>query len=357
MLTAIEIALVVIAAVLVIGAARIAQPVLVPVITGILISYALRPLVSMLVRARVPRPVGAVLIIGALVSLVSGSLYVARDDLNDAVASFPSAARKLRSIAAEAARGAPGPVGNMKAAAVELDRAAAEATGKTPASEPPTASATAKVQAFLAEQSGQALAVIVELGVALLLALLLLAAGDTFRRKVTKLAGASLARRRVTVEMLDEIDRNIQTYMITTLLANVLIALCTWGGLYLLRVPNAGIWGVATGVLHIIPYAGTLVAATGVGIATLADSGDVGHAAIAMAIVFGAAEAIGFGLASWFQGRAASMNTVAVFIGLLFFGWLWGGWGLLLGMPILATFKCIADRVEGMSHVRELLGR
>jgi len=66
-------------------------------------------------------------------------------------------------------------------------------------------------------------------------------------------------------------------------------------------------------------------------------------------------EDIGMGLTTWMQGKAAHMNPVAVFIGLLFFGWLWGGWGLLLGVPILAVIKSIADRVEAMQPISELL--
>ena len=65
-----------------------------------------------------------------------------------------------------------------------------------------------------------------------------------------------------------------------------------------------------------------------------------------MTVIVSIATAIGMVLAIWMQGRAAHMNPVAVFIGLLFFGWLWGGWGLLLGVPILAVLKSIADRVE-----------
>ena len=89
-------------------------------------------------------------------------------------------------------------------------------------------------------QSGKALSVLAEISVAMLLALFLLAAGDTFRRKVAKIAGASLARRRVTVEVLDEIDGQIQVYMMTLLLTNVLIALSTWAALYALGLSDAG---------------------------------------------------------------------------------------------------------------------
>ena len=350
-----EITLVSIAICAVIGVARIAQPFLVPVVMGILLSYTLRPLVAMLERLRIPRFAAAAMVIAILVSLISATVYAVRDDLNDWVAELPAAARKLRQSIADSARHSR-PMTNMKAAAEELEKAAAEAAGKpavTP--EPVKPSVSGQFQDFVQEQSGKALGVMAEIFVALLLALFLLAAGDTFRRKVAKIAGASLARRRVTVEVLNEIDGQIQAYLITLLIANVLIGLATWGALALLHVPNAGILGAVTGVVHVVPYAGTTVAAIAVGVATFVETGSFGDAVIAMTVIVGIAATIGMGLATWMQGKAANMNPVAVFIGLLFFAWLWGGWGLLLGVPILTVLKSIADRVEAMQPISELL--
>ncbi|HVN35777.1 MAG TPA: AI-2E family transporter [Casimicrobiaceae bacterium] len=351
-----EIALVCIAVCAAIAVARIAQPFLVPVVMGILLSYALRPLVSMLERVRVPRFAAATTVIAILLALGSTAVYVVRDDVNGWVAELPAAARKVRQAVADSARQAPGPMTNMKAAAEELDKAAAEASGKPwAAPEPVRASVSAQFQELVREQSGKALGVIAEIFVALLLALFLLVAGDTFRRKVARIAGASLTRRRVTVEVLDAIDGQIQKYLITMLFANALIALATWGALALLHVPNAGILGGVTGLIHVVPYAGTAVAATAVGVAAFVETASFGDAVVATTVVVAIAAAIGMGLATWMQGRAAHMNPVAVFIGLLFFGWLWGGWGLLLGVPILAVLKSIADRVEAMLPVSELL--
>ena len=124
----------------------------------------------------------------------------------------------------------------------------------------------------------------------------------------------------------------------------------------MLGVPNAGLLGAVTGLVHVIPYAGTVVAAMAVGVAVFADTGGFGDAAVAMTMVVAIAAVIGMGLATWMQGRAAKMNPVAVFIGVLFFGWLWGGWGLLLGVPILTVLKSIADRVDVMRPISELLG-
>ena len=356
-LTAIEIAAVVVAIIAIVAAARIAEAFLVPVVAGILVSYTLRPLVSALERARLPRLAATTLVMISLVGVVSAACYAISGEFNDVVATLPTAARKLRHIAADAARSSPGPVSNMKAAAVELDRAAAEATGKTAHVEAPAPSATSQLQDWMAQQSGQVMVMLVQISMALLLTFFLLVAGDTFRRKVARLAGESMGRRRVTIEVLNEIDAQIQRYMATLLITNVLIAGLTWATLSMQSLPNAGMWGVVTGVLHIIPYAGTVIAAGAVGVAALVEWGTLSDAMLAAAAVVIIAEAIGLGFATWLQGRSAQMNPVATFVGVLFFGWLWGAWGLLLGMPILAVLKTIADRVDAMKPLSEMLGR
>ncbi len=361
-LTAIELAVIVIAVLLTVGAARIAQPILVPVVAGLLVSYTLRPVVSWLERARIPRIAAAALVVVLLVATVFATGYAIRDDVDRAVAELPAAARKLRLAAVQAARDKPGPIAHVQQAAAELDRAAQEASSKAPSAmvAPPAPPAPAGVEAqfqrLVAQESNNALAVASQVLVALLLAFFLLAAGDTFRRKVAKLAGASLARRRVTVEALNEIDEQIQAYLMTLLIANVAIAAATWAALWMLHVPNAGMWAAVTGVLHFIPYAGTAVAATAVGIAAFIGGGSLSAGVAAAVTIFGIAVVIGMGLTTWLQGRVARMNPVAVFIGVLFFGWLWGGWGLLLGMPILAVLKSVADRVGSLHAVSELLG-
>jgi predicted PurR-regulated permease PerM len=317
----------------------------------------LRPLVSALESMHVPRIASAALVIAALVTLISATIWVVRDDVNAALSELPSAARKLRVAAVKASRESPGPMAHMKEAAQELDRAAAEAAGKpASAAAPANGGVGAEIQTFITDQSSKALIVVSEIFVAIMLAFFLLASGDTFRRKVAHLAGASLARRRVTVEALNEIDAQIQAYMVTLLVANSLVALATWGALALLGLPNAGMWGAIVGALHVIPYAGTLVAAAAVGIAAFLQQGSIADAMMAMGVIVVIAALIGVGLTTWMQGRACRMNAVAAFIGVLFFGWLWGGWGLLLGVPLLAVLKSISDRIDFMHPVSELLG-
>ncbi|MEP7330417.1 MAG: AI-2E family transporter, partial [Betaproteobacteria bacterium] len=353
----VDIAIIVIAVVTAIAAARVAEPFLVPVVVGILLSYTLRPLMSAAERLHVPRFAGAGLVIVLLFSLLSAAAWGLRGEFNAIIAELPGAARKLRLIAEESARDSDSKITRVKAAAEELDRAALAASGKpdTRVSAPNPTGTASQINNFLATQSTNAMVVVSQILVAFLLAFFLLAAGDTFRRKVARLAGASLARRRITVEVLNEIDTQIQSYMLTLLVSNGLIALCTWAGLAMLGVSNAGMWGMVVGLLHIVPYAGTIIAMCAVGAAALLDAGSLSAALKAMTLVLGIATAIGVGFTTWLQGRACRINVVATFVGVLFFGWLWGGWGLLLGMPLLAVLKSIADRVESMQPVRELL--
>jgi predicted PurR-regulated permease PerM len=61
-------------------------------------------------------------------------------------------------------------------------------------------------------------------------------------------------------------------------------------------------------------------------------------------------------LTPWLTSRAGQMNPAAVFIGLLFWGWVWSFWGLLLAVPILMAIKAICDHVEEFKPLGELLG-
>jgi predicted PurR-regulated permease PerM len=143
--------------------------------------------------------------------------------------------------------------------------------------------------------------------------------------------------------------------MLILIVPNILIGVATWLALAAVGLPNAGLWGAFVGGVHILPYVGTVIGAVAVGAASLVASGSLADAALAVGIVVAISTAIGMGLATWLQGRACRMNVVAVYVGLIFFGWLWGGWGLVLGLPLLAVLKSIADRVDAMLPIRELL--
>jgi predicted PurR-regulated permease PerM len=370
-----ELALVVLAVIGTIVALKWAAPLLIPLTAGMLIAYALRPLVEGLQRIRIPRAASAMLVMAAVSALIVGAGALVKDDAIAALAELPQAARKLRLAAQENARAPNNPVGHVREAAAELNRAAAEAVG-APATPPPASTAPASRAAaatpppaaappaapgdatsWASLQSSKFVDTLSELGVAALFALFILASGDTFRLKAVRLAGPRLASRRITVEILDEIDNQVQRYLLVMLITNLVIAFAIWGALAVFGLERAAMWGATAGVLHVIPYVGSLLTTIVIAIAAFLQFGTLASAAGAAVVVFAVSAVIGMGFMSWLHGRATQLNAVAVFVSLVFFGWLWGGWGLLLGAPLASILKTIADRVPALDGVGELLGR
>jgi predicted PurR-regulated permease PerM len=351
-----ETALVVLAVLAVIAAAKIAEAFVIPVIVGMLTSYALKPLVATLERWHIHRAIGSAVVLLLLTSVIAGGIFLLRDDATAAIAELPNAARKVRMAAHESARKPEGPMSHVRAAAEELNRAAAEAaSGGKPVTAPPPAPEPSQLQRWLSTESSKALDVIVEIGIAGLLAYFLLAVGDTFRRKLVRVAGPTLTARRITVEILDEIDAQVQRYLLTMVIINTLIGLATWGILAAFGMDHAALWGVVAAVLHIVPYAGSALTIVATGFAAFVQFEEISRGLTVALSVGVAATAIGMGLNAWVQGRAFRINAVTVFVALLFFGWLWGGWGLLVGVPLLAIAKTTIDRLPSLERFVPLL--
>jgi predicted PurR-regulated permease PerM len=348
---------IVVAVGVVIALLRFAEDFFVPLFIGILASYTMQPLVTGLTRLRVPRALGAALVLGGALVLTAGIVNALWADAVAVFDQLPTAARKLRqSLQSDAS--ASGPLASMREAATELDRAASAASGQRakPAAPAPTPSVSQTAQQFVVARAVEALEIASQLLVAVLIAYFLLSAGDFFRRKLARLAGPTLAKRRVTVEILHEIDLHVQRYMLVLLLTNVLIGLATWGFFLAMGVERAGLWGLIAAIFHTVPYAGIALVALAGAVAGLVQFGEVTTALYVAGGVLIIAAAIGTGLNTWIQSRASRMNAVVVFSGVLFFGWLWGAWGLLLGVPLLAVLKTIADRIPEMMPLSELMG-
>jgi predicted PurR-regulated permease PerM len=340
----------------------------VPLLIGILASYALHPLVDGLQACRVPRSVGAALV---LATAIGGFSWIAVNMSSDAEAlieKLPEAARKLRKDLSEARLGAPTALQHMQEAAHELQGAAADAGAKseakagpgTPARRqaPPAQAAEATwLRDYTLAQSALAATVAAQTPIVLLLTYFLLASGEHFRRKLLQLVGRSLSRKKDAVRILEEINAQVQRYLLATVASNALLGVATWLAFLALGLDQAGVWGVAAGVLHFIPYLGPALIALGSGIAAFLQFGDFLHALAAAGLSLLVAGTIGFAFMTWLQSRFASVNAAVLFISLLFFGWLWGVWGLLLGAPLVAITKVVFDRVEVLKPAGELLGR
>ena len=355
----------IVTAIAIVAALYLARAFFVPLLIGILASYALRPLVDGLKALRIPRAAGAALVLGALVAGISWAAYSLGDDAASMIEKLPEAARKMRQHASDAREGGPTALQKIEEAATELQGAASDATtaGKPakralPARRPiQEATPGSWLRDYMLAQSALLAAVVAQAPIVLLLAYFLLASGEHFRRKLVQLVGPSLSRKKDAVRILEEIDVQIQRYLLATLGANVFVALATWLAFTALGMEQAGAWGLTAGVFHFIPYLGPVAFAVASGVAAYLQFGTALGAFAVAGASLAVAVAVGSLFMTWLQSRFARVNAAVLFIALLFFGWLWGIWGLLLGAPLVAIAKVVCDRVESLRPAGELLGR
>jgi predicted PurR-regulated permease PerM len=355
-------ALLILAALATIYMMRAMRDVLIPIALSVLVFHSLAPFVSRLVRWRVPRTLAAVLVMSTMVGGVGTLAWSLSDEAAAAVQQMPEAARKLRTLL-RAFRRQPGTslTEQLQQAANEIESTAKEAIGAgTPA---PRGVVRVQVEEPVLRGSdvllGGARNAIVFGGSAILVlvfTLFLLVSSDRLKRLVVEAAGPTFAQKRITVQILDEIARQMQHFLLVQILTNAIVAVLTGLVLWQLGLQNAAVWGVTAGVLNTIPYFGPLLATMGVASGALVQFGTlsmVGWVA-GSALVITSIE--GYFLTPILQGRSAQMNQVAVFVGILFWSWLWGPVGLLLAVPMTMMLKVVCDHVEGFQRFGRLMG-
>jgi predicted PurR-regulated permease PerM len=184
----------------------------------------------------------------------------------------------------------------------------------------------------------------------------LLATGDLYKQKLVRLAGPQRRWKRLTLAVLSDIDAAVQRFLLIQVLTCTFVGLASWLAFAAFGLEQAPVWGLAAGVLNVVPYLGAAVVVGGVGIVSFLQFGSA-TTALAIAAVALAIQALeGAVLTPKLVGRASRMNDVAVFTSLLVWGWLWGFAGVLLAVPLMMVLKAVCDRIEDLQPLGELLG-
>jgi predicted PurR-regulated permease PerM len=354
-------ALAILATVAVVFALEWAQSFVISLLLGILFAYTLNPLVVWIERIRIPRVVATgMVLVGVVCALVLGT-YSLRGQMQTILDQLPEAASKLSAGLASLRKGQASTMQKMQTAASEIEKATSQAAGMAPTPKQPATRVVIdppgfKLGNFLWAGSMGAAGLVGQAAMVLFLTFFLLLSGDTYKRKLVRLTGPSLSKKKITVHILDDINESIQRYMFMLLATNVLVGLLTWIALRWIGLENAGAWAVAAGLLHLIPYLGPAVTAAGIGMAAFMQFDAISTALVAAVASLAIATLVGTFVTTWMTGRIARMNTAAVFISLLFWAWLWGVWGMLLSIPITVIVKVVAQHVEQLEPVAELLG-
>ena len=342
----------VIAILLTLFAVRYAQGVLAPVLVAVLASVALAPLVRGLARV-FPRALASAIVVIAIAVLFGLTAYTLSDEVSTFSKRLPEIVREVRAAIVSASP-KQSLIRQLQQAVTELEKttSAPAPTNATPV----TIVEPVDVQQQLMSWAGTLGAFLAQAILMLFLIYFLLASGDLFKSKLVKLSGDRLSQRKVTVEMIDEITTKIGQFVFYQAWSGALVGALTWLCFRWIGVSYAPLWGVAAGVMNCIPYFGPTLIMAASAVAALIQFRSLPTMALVAGVSLAVTALEGFLLAPMVLGQAARVNTVAVFVAIMFWGWMWGPLGLVIAVPILMIVKTVADRVESLASVSELLG-
>lgn len=321
-----------------------AQGLIVPILLALFFALLGNPIIRMLRRVYVPRFVGAVAVLSAALAaaLLMGNLLA-----GPAADVFSELPRQVRQIAPKL-RKVVEPVQQAREGAERIARAAGGDNGgarvvKAQMDDPyATLIATPKVVAAV-------LTVV-------LLSFFFMVYGENLQRKILALVPGRQGKK-LTIDILQSIEREISRYVLTISLINTALGIAVAGTLLALGLPlpEAALWGAVAALLNFAPYLGPLI-----GVFLMLMMGFMQFDDALLALAPAAAYLLLHTLESQLLtpivlGRRLAISPLALILGLVVFGWLWGIAGLLLAVPLLASLKLVLERIDGLERWAGLL--
>lgn len=328
------------------GALYLGQGFFLPVVIAAILALLLSPLVALLARLRVPKKLGALVVLLAFVAALGAGVW------------------RLSGPAAQWLESAPERLRELEDKLRELTEPVQEVTEATESVEELTALGRDDgVESVRLKQSRLSSALfsgtrkfVAQATVTVILLYFLLATGDIFLRKLVQVL-PRLRDKKKAVTLAREIQDRIGHYLLVVTMINVVLAGVTGVALLLLGMPSPFLWGALAGVLNFVPYLGPILTHSIIAVVALL-SFDSTAQALLMPLVSGSLNFVeGNLITPYVLGRQLLMNPVAIFVSLVFWGWLWGIPGTLLAVPLLAIFKIVCDHLEPLRPVGEFLGR
>lgn len=317
-----------------------------PIVLALLLSFLLSPVVRGLKKLHIPEALGAALAIFSLLGLLVLGVVELATPAYEWMGQAPQNLRKIEGKIRDLKK----PVQTVSKATEQVEKIAKVSGGQdsTPKVQVTTESLGARVLNKTTELISSAV-------VMFILLYFLLASGDLFLHKLIKVT-PSLADKKRAVEIARQIETEVSAYLATITLINVVLGLVVWGALALIGVPNPLLWGVLATFANYIPYLGPILMVSVLTMVGLLTFPDVPHALLppgAFLVLHGLET---FLITPMILGRRLTLNPVMIFLGLTFWGWMWGIAGAILAVPIMVVFKIFCDHVESLAPVGEFLG-
>lgn len=322
---------------------KLAASLVIPMVISILLSYALEPLVAWLHGKRIPRLAGAALVLALLVGGLGFGTYRFGASAGAVVEVLPEAASRIRTAI------------ESRLGLEHLDKAVDAVQGTEPRDQKGTSGAAppSGASGAIPAVAGSLFAFAGHTTVVIFLTFFLLMAGDRIGDRLIEAAGPK--HRQGVAAILRDVNSQIQRFLFVQLVTAMIVALATWAVLAWMGVDNAAVWGLLAGAFNSVPYFGPVFVSGGLFLVGMVQGGDTGQA-VRMALAALAITSLeGWVITPPMMGRAERMNVIAIFIGLLLWTWLWGAWGTLLAVPMLAVLKSVADHVPSLRPLARLM--
>lgn len=345
---AVRSAAIVIIVVMSITALKIGRPVVLPVVIAVLLSLLLSTPVRWLRQRKIPERWGAAIVVFGALGVAAGAGTLLFSPAVDWVSSAPATVEKVASKIRLVFK-------PMVALQQSADRMATVTAPATPPGVKPPAQVQLKGPGLFERVGFETLAAVPAALSVIFLTYFLLASGPLFRRKLAQV----LPGRRDVVHfetILSEIEIATSKFLATATMINTGVGIATALALWAVGVPNPILWGGVAAVLNFVPYLGPITTATIITFTSFASFDDLTRALVAPACFVAIHLTENNLVTPMLLGRRLPVNTVAIFLGLLFFAWIWGVPGAVLAVPLTAVVKIACDHIPGLVHFGELLG-
>lgn len=323
-----------------------ARALLLPVVLAVLFSLLLSPVVRGMRRAGIPEPLGAGLVMAALLGLLAVGSFALADPAAEWIGRVPGSLRAVEARLRELKQ----PVADVQRAAARLEAM----TKVAPKNQTPEVVVRSEgLGSLLANRTPYFIAGLLS---TIVLLYFLLASGDLFLRKVVRIT-PTLRNKIHAVEVGRSIQREVGRYFFTVSLINVGLGAVTALAMQMLGMPNPLLWGTMVMLLNFIPYLGPMTSLVILAVAAILAFDDLSRAWMVPGVFLVLTVIEGQFIQPVVLGRQLSLNPVMVFLAFLLLGWLWGIAGMFTAVPILVTLKVICDHVERFAPLGEFLGR
>lgn len=336
-------AITIIATILIFHVLYFAASLLLPIAMAALLTMMLAPVVQLVERSGMPRAIAAALVVlSALVVLVVGAALLAAP-LQIWIERVPHSFGKLEEQLQQFRR----PLDDLAKATEQLQ----EATNGRVESGPQKVVVVRPPLSDLMLGTPHVLASMFSI---FFLLFFLLAAGDTFLRKLVVIIPTFKEKKRA-VEIIRTIEGDISFYLMTFAAINVALGVVMGLVTAILGIPNPLLWGVMVAVFNFVPFIGAATSIGTLAVVGLITFDSIGWALVAPGIMLALAAISSELVTPLVLGRGLRLNPVAIFIAIMVWGWLWGIAGVLLAVPLLASFKIVCERIKSLAPIAEFL--